>query len=302
MLCVWVRGSHLSCASALALFCRPCFGWSVASVLPVWFSFRGAPRAPFLPCLVLPASLPFVLFGSLPFLLVWRFLVFVWCLFVFLVSFFCCVLFLLASPHVSLLRWLRMAKDCRPQQYTHPRQLDLPPLSSSGWGLVLPFFRLFGVSARLFCCLVPLALTSYSVREVGCSRPEPWTRLHCSESHLREPVVLSAGQSGAPVKQSLRTWIVSFFFGSAVTQLAHSSGEWRLLWISRLTHCFWYVAMHCRYFAETHKDTWPPMSSSSCHCFACWYLLLDWIWAREQVLVRGLWEAGLGDNYSNCDF
>ena len=32
----------LSRASALALFCRPCFGWSVASVLPVWFSFRGA--------------------------------------------------------------------------------------------------------------------------------------------------------------------------------------------------------------------------------------------------------------------
>ena len=35
-----------SCASALALFSRPCFGWSVASVLPVWFScrfsFRGA--------------------------------------------------------------------------------------------------------------------------------------------------------------------------------------------------------------------------------------------------------------------
>ena len=29
-------------ASALAFFCRPCFGWSVASVLPVWFSFRGA--------------------------------------------------------------------------------------------------------------------------------------------------------------------------------------------------------------------------------------------------------------------
>ena len=32
----------LSCASALAFFCRPWFGWSVASVLPVWFSFRGA--------------------------------------------------------------------------------------------------------------------------------------------------------------------------------------------------------------------------------------------------------------------
>ena len=156
-----------------------------------------------------------------------------------------------------------MAKDCRPQQYTHPRQLDLPPLSSSGCGLVFLFFRLFGVSARVFCCLVPLALTSYSVRGVGCSRPEPWTRLHCSESHLREPVVLSAGQSGAPVKQqSLRTWIVSFFFGSAVTQLAHSSGEWRLLWISRLTHCFWYVAMHCRYFAET-KTLWEHLNSSA---------------------------------------
>ena len=33
-------------------------------------------------------------------------------------------------------------------------------------------------------------------------------------------------------QQSLRTWIVSFFLGSAVNQLAHSSGEWSLLWIS----------------------------------------------------------------------
>ena len=27
-------------------------------------------------------------------------------------------------------------------------------------------------------------------------------------------------------QQSLRTWIVSFFLGSAVNHLAHSSGEW----------------------------------------------------------------------------
>ena len=27
---------------------------------------------------------------------------------------------------------------------------------------------------------------------------------------------------------------------------------------------------------------------------ALWYLLLFWTWAHEQVLVRGLWEAGLG--------
>ena len=111
---------------------------------------------------------------------------------------------------------------------THTRHLDFP-LSSFRLGVGLPFFRLFVVSAWLFCCLVPLARTIYSVRGVGCSRPEPWTRLHCSELHWREPVVLSAGQSGAPVKQqSLSTWIVSFFLGSAVTQLAHSSGEWCL--------------------------------------------------------------------------
>ena len=154
-----------------------------------------------------------------------------------------------------------MAEDCRPQQYTHP-PLGLPPLFFFGWGLVCSSFvcLLFRLGC---CCLVPLARTIYSVRGVGCSRPEPWTRLHCSELHWRVPVVLSAGQSGAPVKQqSLRTWIVSFFLGSAVTQLAHSSGEWCLFWISRLTLCFCYVAMHCRYFAET-KTLWEHLNSSA---------------------------------------
>ena len=45
---------------------------------------------------------------------------------------------------------------------------------------------------------------------------------------------------GAREQQSLRTWIVSFFLESAVTQMAHSSEEWCLLWISRLTPCFCY--------------------------------------------------------------
>ena len=139
-----------------------------------------------------------------------------------------------------------MAEDCRPQQSTHTRYLDFLPLPPLGWGLVCPLIRFSFVLALLFCCLVPLARTSFPVRGVGCSRPEPWTRLHCSELHWREPVVLSAGQSGAPVKQqSLRTWIVNFFLGSAVNQLAHSSGEWCLFWISRLTHCFCCVPMHC---------------------------------------------------------
>ena len=33
-------------------------------------------------------------------------------------------------------------------------------------------------------------------------------------------------------QQSLRTWIVSFYFESAVFQLAHSLGEWSLFWTS----------------------------------------------------------------------
>ena len=115
-----------------------------------------------------------------------------------------------------------MAEDCRPQQSTHTRYLDFLPLPPLGWGLVCPLIRFSFVLALLFCCLVPLARTSFPVRGVGCSRPEPWTRLHCSELHWREPVALSAEQSGAPVEQqSLRTWIVSFL-GSAVNQLAHS--------------------------------------------------------------------------------
>ena len=51
-------------------------------------------------------------------------------------------------------------------------------------------------------------------------------------------------------QQSLRTWIVSFFLGSAVNQLAHSSGEW-LLCCNAL-----------RYFAET-KTLWEHLNSSA---------------------------------------
>ena len=39
---------------------------------------------------------------------------------------------------------------------------------------------------------------------------------------------------GAREQQSLRTWIVSFFFGLDGIQLAHSVGEWSLFWIPRL--------------------------------------------------------------------
>ena len=39
---------------------------------------------------------------------------------------------------------------------------------------------------------------------------------------------------GAREQQSLRTWIVSFFFGLDGIQLARSVGEWSLFWIPRL--------------------------------------------------------------------
>jgi len=116
-----------------------------------------------------------------------------------------------------------MAEDCRPQQFTHTRHSDFLPRSSFFWGLDCPFSRFCFVSVGLFCSLVPLVRTSYSGRGVGCSRPEPWTRLHCSEFHWRDPVALSAGQSGAPVSsKSLRTWIVSLF-----------SDQWLLRWPTR---------------------------------------------------------------------
>ena len=63
----------------------------------------------------------------------------------------------------------------------------------------LSLIRLLFCLSWLSCCLVPLARLSCSVRGVGCSRPEPWTRLHCSELHWRDPVALSVGQPGAPV-------------------------------------------------------------------------------------------------------
>ena len=87
--------AFLACAAFSLLPLLP----SRASALSLFAGLRlpSSPRAPFLPLLVLPASLPSVLFGFVgfpPFLLVWLFLVFVWCFFVFFVSVFFCVLFL----------------------------------------------------------------------------------------------------------------------------------------------------------------------------------------------------------------
>ena len=63
-------------------------------------------------------------------------------------------------------------------------------------------------------------------------------------------------------QQSLRTWIVSLFSGSEDKQLAHSSGEWCFLDVQADPLVFGYVAMHCRYLAET-KTLWEHLNSSA---------------------------------------
>ena len=49
----------------------------------------------------------------------------------------------------------------------------------------------------------------FVLRGAVVNRPEPWTRLRCSESHWSNPVVLPVGQPGAPVSsKSLPAWFV----------------------------------------------------------------------------------------------
>ena len=52
------------------------------------------------------------------------------------------------------------------------------------------------------------------LRGAVVSRPKPWTRLRCSESHWSNPVVLPLGQPGAPASStSLPAWFVSWWTG-----------------------------------------------------------------------------------------
>ena len=67
---------------------------------------------------------------------------------------------------------------------------------------------------------------------VGSSRPEPWTRLHCSELHWRDPVALSVGQPGAPVSSNDCAHGSNVFFGVGGIQVAHSVVSESLFWMS----------------------------------------------------------------------
>ena len=110
-----------------------------------------------------------------------------------------------------------MTQDCRvlpaPSVHTHTRHRAFPLPLRVFWRLACPWLLL------LFVCLgcsVTLSLWHLCLILQGAvrnCRPEPWTRLHCSEWHWRD-VAPSVGQPGAP-----------------------------------LLGC--YVAMHCRYCTET---------------------------------------------------
>ena len=67
---------------------------------------------------------------------------------------------------------------------------------------------LFGVSFVRWLCMVGCV---YPRGAVG-SRPKPWTRLCCSESHWSNPVALPVGQPRAPASSTrLPTWFVSWW-------------------------------------------------------------------------------------------
>ena len=151
-------------------------------------------------------------------------LFFVWC---FWSALPVVLLFLCAVPGVSLLRWLRIAEGRRPQHHTHtPATVTSSLPSRICWRLVCPWIRLFFCLSWLSCCLAPLARLSCSVRGVGFSRPEPWTRLHCSELHWHDPVALSVGQPGAPVSSK------ACAHGSGVSFSESMVSSWPTRWVS----------------------------------------------------------------------
>ena len=152
---------------------------------------------------------------------------FVFCL-VFLVRSSGCVVVFVCCAWCQL---TEVTKDCRgppaPTSHTHtPATVTSSLPSRICWRLVCPWIRLFFCLSWLSCCLAPLARLSCSVRGVGFSRPEPWTRLHCSELHWHDPVALSVGQPGAPVSSK------ACAHGSGVSFSESMVSSWPTRWVS----------------------------------------------------------------------
>ena len=84
-----------------------------------------------------------------------------------------------------------------------------PPWDVSTW-IRLSLLSLLWESFVRWLCVVDCV---YLRGAVG-SRPKPWTRLRCSESHWCNPVVLPVGQSGTPASStSLPIWFVIWWTG-----------------------------------------------------------------------------------------
>ena len=82
------------------------------------------------------------------------------------------------------------------------------------------------------------------------SRPKPWTRLRCSESHWSNPVVLPVGQLGAPASSaSLRAWFVVGGRELVTLQPAYSAGE-KWYGFGCTTNVTLHTATHCRSFRD----------------------------------------------------
>ena len=135
--------------------------------------------------LSLPASLPVCVLVSLS----------LFCLASCYVCWFCsCLVWCCwsALPVLLLVWWAvlvasLLSEDCRgpPAPTSHtPATVTSSLPSHLEVDLSLNSFVAFCLS-WLSCRLVPLARLSCFERGAGSSRPEPWTRLHCSELHWR---------------------------------------------------------------------------------------------------------------------
>ena len=149
------------------------------------------------------------------------------------------------------------------------RHFDLLPLSFFCRGLV-------GLLIRLCCCfglavllLGPSGtyLTSYSVRGVGCSRPEPWTRLHCSATGANQwhSLLDSLERPWAAKPAHMDREFLSRISGSSAGPLV---GRVVFILDFRLTLCFCYAAMHCRYFCCDEDTLGAP--EQFCRYFSVW--------------------------------
>ena len=278
----WVIRNRAACAHLLGLCCfLPPVLAAFPGALSLLLLLASACFLPSRPCshLAFTARVSAcVCFFVLFVLLFWPFVVF--CL-VLLVLSSCCVDVFLCCAWCQL---TEVTKDCRvlpaSSSHTHTRQWTSSLPSRIIWRLACPWIRLLVCLSWLSCGLVPLARLSCSVRGVGNSRPEPWTRLHCSELHWRDPVALSVGQPGAPVSSK------ACAHGSWVSFSESMVSSWPTRWVSGVCSGFhswtpWLRrcnALQVLYWDEDTREA-PEQFCSSAGYFPTWRPVTVHVWA-----------------------